>query len=183
MPSYSGNAFSLEEAHAAATTAGFKPSRLNNRNRFSFNSRACHVGGDSSQGSGLRSPCWAPIWAETCWATERRKTAGSMLCTSTATSTGTARPTGSTEKRPSAPSPWRRPTPRRPRPDHRQPGPPGVPGACATCRTQTAGRIRCGNGLITTRPPARAPFRWSSDTTAPATGKTAGTALPTSIPG
>ena len=56
MPSYSGNAFSLEEAHAAATTAGFKPSRLNNRNRFSFNSRACHVGGDSSQG---------------CWATER----------------------------------------------------------------------------------------------------------------
>ena len=53
MPSYSGNAFSLEEAHAAATTAGFKPSRLGNRGRFSFNSRACHVGGDNPNG------CWA----------------------------------------------------------------------------------------------------------------------------
>ena len=53
MPSYSGNAFSLEEAHAAATAAGFNPSRLGNRCRFSFNSRACHVGGDNPNG------CWA----------------------------------------------------------------------------------------------------------------------------
>ena len=53
MPSYSGNAFSLEEAHTAATAAGFKPSRLGNRGRFSFNSRACHVGGDNPAG------CWA----------------------------------------------------------------------------------------------------------------------------
>ena len=56
MPSYSRNAFTLEEAHAAATAAGFKPSRLGNRGRFSFNSRACHVGGDNPNG---------------CWATER----------------------------------------------------------------------------------------------------------------
>ena len=53
MPSYSLNAFTLEEAHAAATAAGFKPSRLGNRSRFSFNSRACHVGGDNPNG------CWA----------------------------------------------------------------------------------------------------------------------------
>ena len=53
MPSYAPNAFTLEEAHAAATAAGFKPSRLGNRNRFSFNSRACHVGGDAPNG------CWA----------------------------------------------------------------------------------------------------------------------------
>ena len=57
MPSYSPNAFTLEEAHAAAATAaGFKPSRLGSRGRFSFNSRACHVGGDNPNG---------------CWATER----------------------------------------------------------------------------------------------------------------
>ena len=53
MPSYPRNAFTLEEAHAAATAAGFKPSRLGNRGRFSFNSRACHVGGDNPNG------CWA----------------------------------------------------------------------------------------------------------------------------
>ena len=53
MPSYSPNTFTLEEAHAAATAAGFKPSRLGNRGRFSFNSRACHVGGDNPNG------CWA----------------------------------------------------------------------------------------------------------------------------
>ena len=53
MPSYSQNTFTLEEAHAAATGAGFKPSRLGNRGRFSFNSRACHVGGDNPNG------CWA----------------------------------------------------------------------------------------------------------------------------
>ena len=56
MPSYPRNAFTMEEAHAAAVERGYQPTRLNNRNRFSFNSRACHVGGDSSQG---------------CWATER----------------------------------------------------------------------------------------------------------------
>ena len=56
MPSYSSNAFTLDKAHAAATAAGFKPSRLGNRGRFSFNSRACHVGGDNPNG---------------CWATER----------------------------------------------------------------------------------------------------------------
>ena len=56
MPSYPRNAFTLEEAHAAATAAGFKPSRLGNRGRFSFNSRACHIGGDSPNG---------------CWSTER----------------------------------------------------------------------------------------------------------------
>ena len=53
MPSYPRNAFTLEEAHAAATAAGFKPSRLGNQGRFSFNSRACHVGGDNPNG------CWA----------------------------------------------------------------------------------------------------------------------------
>ena len=53
MPSYSDNAFTLEEAQAAATAAGFKPSRLGNRSRFSFNSRASHVGGDNPNG------CWA----------------------------------------------------------------------------------------------------------------------------
>ena len=53
MPSYSTNPFTLEEAHAAATAAGYKPSRLGNRGRFSFNSRACHVGGDNPNG------CWA----------------------------------------------------------------------------------------------------------------------------
>ena len=49
MPSYSSNAFTLEEAHAAAATAVFKPARLSNLGRFSFNSRACHVGGDKPQ--------------------------------------------------------------------------------------------------------------------------------------
>ena len=53
MPSYSRNAFTLEEAHVAATAAGFKPSRLGNRGRFRFNSRACHVGGNNPNG------CWA----------------------------------------------------------------------------------------------------------------------------
>ena len=53
MPSYSSNAFTLEEAHAAATALGFNPTRLGNRDRFSFNSRACHVGGDNPDG------CWA----------------------------------------------------------------------------------------------------------------------------
>ena len=53
MPSYSSNAFTLEEAHAAAATAVFKPARLSNLGRFSFNSRACHVGGDN------RRRCWA----------------------------------------------------------------------------------------------------------------------------
>ena len=53
MPSYSSNAFTIEEAHAAATAAGFKPSRLGSRGRFSFNSRACHIGGDNPNG------CWA----------------------------------------------------------------------------------------------------------------------------
>ena len=53
MPSYSPNAFTLDEAHAAAATAGFKPTQLGNRGRFSFNSRACHVGGDNPNG------CWA----------------------------------------------------------------------------------------------------------------------------
>ena len=56
MPSYSPNAFTLEEAHVAATAAGFKPARLSNPGRFSFNSRACHVGGDNPK---------------RCWATER----------------------------------------------------------------------------------------------------------------
>ena len=53
MPSYSPNAFTLDEAHAAAAAAGFKPTQLGNRGRFSFNSRACHVGGDNPNG------CWA----------------------------------------------------------------------------------------------------------------------------
>ena len=53
MPSYSPNAFTLEEAHAAAVAAGFRPTRLNAQGRFSFNSRACHVGGDNPAG------CWA----------------------------------------------------------------------------------------------------------------------------
>ena len=53
MPSYSRNAFSLEEAHAAAVAGGYNPTRLGNQGRFSFNSRACHVGGDNSNG------CWA----------------------------------------------------------------------------------------------------------------------------
>lgn len=53
MPSYSSNAFTIEEAHAAAIAAGFKPSRLGSRGRFSFNSRACHIGGDNPNG------CWA----------------------------------------------------------------------------------------------------------------------------
>ena len=53
MPSYTGNAFTLEEAHAAAAASGFKPTRLGNRARFSFNSAACHVGGDTPAG------CWA----------------------------------------------------------------------------------------------------------------------------
>ena len=56
MPSYSPNPFTLDEAHAAAATAGYKPTQLGNRGRFSFNSRACHVGGDNPNG---------------CWATER----------------------------------------------------------------------------------------------------------------
>ena len=74
MPSYSGNAFSLEEAHAAATTAGFKPSRLGSRGRFSFNSRACHIGGDNPTG---------------CWADDK-----TAAFTSTATNTRTPRPIG-----------------------------------------------------------------------------------------
>ena len=53
MPTYSRNAFTMDEAHAAATELGYKPTRLGNRNRFSFNSRACHVGGDNPTG------CWA----------------------------------------------------------------------------------------------------------------------------
>ena len=56
MPSYSPNAFTLDEAHTAAAAAGYKPAQLGNRGRFSFNSRACHVGGDNPNG---------------CWATER----------------------------------------------------------------------------------------------------------------
>ena len=53
MPSYSPNAFTLDEAHAAAAAGGFKPTQLGQRGRFSFNSRACHVGGDNPNG------CWA----------------------------------------------------------------------------------------------------------------------------
>ena len=53
MPTYSRNAFTMDEAHAAATELGYKPTRLGNRGRFSFNSRACHVGGDNPTG------CWA----------------------------------------------------------------------------------------------------------------------------
>ena len=53
MPSYSPHPFTLDEAHVAATAAGFRPSRLGDRSRFSFNSRACHVGGDNPNG------CWA----------------------------------------------------------------------------------------------------------------------------
>ena len=56
MPSYSPHAFTLEDAHSAASAAGFSPTQLGNRGRFSFNSRACHVGGDNPKG---------------CWATER----------------------------------------------------------------------------------------------------------------
>ena len=56
MPSFDQRLFTLEEAHAAATAGGFKPTGLNARARFSFNSRACHVGGDNPAG---------------CWATER----------------------------------------------------------------------------------------------------------------
>lgn len=43
MPSYPPNAFTLDEAHAAAATAGFERTQLGNRGRFSFNSRACQV--------------------------------------------------------------------------------------------------------------------------------------------
>ena len=53
MPSYPRNAFTLEDAHAEATARGFQPTRLGSRGRFSFNSRACHVGGD------LLAGCWA----------------------------------------------------------------------------------------------------------------------------
>ena len=53
MPSYPRHAFTLEDAHAAALAAGYRPTRLSNRSRFSFNSAACHVGGDSPSG------CWA----------------------------------------------------------------------------------------------------------------------------
>ena len=40
MPSYTGNAFTLEEAHAAADTAGFKPTRLGNRGPVQFQLRS-----------------------------------------------------------------------------------------------------------------------------------------------
>ncbi len=45
--------FTLEEAHAAASAGGTKPSRRGNRGWSSFNSRACRVGGDNPNG------CWA----------------------------------------------------------------------------------------------------------------------------
>ena len=53
MPSFDRHAFTLKQAHAAASAGGFKPTQLGNRARFSFNSRSCHVGGDSPNG------CWA----------------------------------------------------------------------------------------------------------------------------
>ena len=53
MPSYPLRTFTLEDAHAAATARGFQPTRPGSRGRFSFNSRACHVGGD------LPAGCWA----------------------------------------------------------------------------------------------------------------------------
>ena len=46
----------LAVAHAAAVEKGYKPTRLGSRERFSFNSAACHIGGDNPAG---------------CWATER----------------------------------------------------------------------------------------------------------------
>ena len=47
------SAFTLAEAHSAATGCGFRPTQLGSRNRFSFSSAACHVGGDAQGG------CWA----------------------------------------------------------------------------------------------------------------------------
>ncbi len=47
------SAFTLAEAHSAAAERGFRPTQLGSRNRFSFNSAACHVGGDAPGG------CWA----------------------------------------------------------------------------------------------------------------------------
>ena len=52
MHSFQRNGFTLEDAHAAPTAAGYCPTRLNNRSRFNFNSAACH-GGDAPTG------CWA----------------------------------------------------------------------------------------------------------------------------
>ena len=54
MPSFQRSGFTLEDAHAAATAAGYRPTRLNNRSRFNFNSAACH-GGDAPTG------CWATV--------------------------------------------------------------------------------------------------------------------------
>ena len=60
MPAYPRNSFTLEDALAAAIARGYKPpgssrARAISRERFNFNSRACHVGGDNPGG------CWATV--------------------------------------------------------------------------------------------------------------------------
>ena len=52
MPTYTHSAFTLSDAHAAAESRGYRPSRLGDRQRFNFSSAACH-GGNNAAG------CWA----------------------------------------------------------------------------------------------------------------------------
>ena len=52
MPTNTHSAFTLSDAHAAAESRGYRPSRLGDRQRFNFSSAACH-GGDNAAG------CWA----------------------------------------------------------------------------------------------------------------------------